>query len=419
MKHSYSVPPSASRLTQSLRDVGYDFQSAIADLVDNSVTAGASTVDIRITFAGSESFVSIADDGRGMTANALHEALRFGSRQTYKQGDLGRYGLGLKTASLSQARALTVMTKCERYKRTTARCLDLDLISEWDEWLIVDPGESAPVARSKELLEQGFSTVVMWQRLDRVLPERNPEGGWARRRIEALTEKTKAHLSMVFHRFLARDKPLVIQINGMPLEPWDPFGRSEVRTKELTPMTFELETPNSDVGVVRLERYILPAHGQFSSAKAFEALSGPLKWNRQQGLYFYRADRLVQWGGWAGNRAIDEHTKLARAALSFDTDLDDLFNTNVAKMRVSIPAGLKQRLTASLSELCQQAGLAYRRANRNHNFRDVSLVGAGADSEALFALRVAALASGDVQALERIIAQLRRDNPEMADRLGA
>lgn len=419
MKNSYSVPPSASRLTHSLRDVGYDFQSAIADLVDNSVTAGASIVDIRVVFAGSESFVSIADNGSGMTANSLHEALRFGSRQTYGQGDLGRYGLGLKTASLSQARALTVVSRTGQSKTATARCLDLDLISEWDEWLIVDPGPSSAVAASKKLLERGFSTVVTWDRLDRVLPERNPDGGWAKRRIEGMTEKTKAHLSMVFHRFLSRDTPLVIRINDEPLQPWDPFGRSEARTKQLTPMTFEVEGPDGTMGLVRLERFILPARGQFSSPQAFDALSGPLKWNRQQGLYFYRADRLVQWGGWAGARAIDEHTKLARASLSFDTDLDDLFNTNVAKMRVSLPSSIKQRLTPSISELCQQAGLAYRRANRNHALRDISLVGATADSEALFALRVAALASGDAQALERVLEQLRRDNPEMADRLGA
>src|SRR5699024_2256977 len=119
-------------------------------------------------------------------------------------------------------------------------------------------------------------------------------------------------------------------------------------------------------------------------------LSGPLKWNRQQGLYFYRANRLVQWGGWAGIRAIDEHTKLGRAALSFDTDLDDVFNTNVAKMRVSLPSGLKQRLTPAMAELCQQAGLVYRRANRNHGLRDATRTEEGVQvSEAVFALRVA------------------------------
>lgn len=415
---SYAVPPSAARLTHSLRDVGYDFQSAVADLVDNSITAEAQRVEVDIVFAGKESWVSIADDGSGMSANSLHEALRFGSRQTYDRGDLGRYGLGLKTASLSQARAITVVTRSSSGV-VSARSLDLDLIAEFDEWLIVDPGATPAVARATELLDSGFSTVVTWERLDRVLPARNIDGGWAKRRVESTAEKAKSHLSMVFHRYLSRRNPLKLRVNGSVVRPWDPFARNENRTQTLTPMTYEIERPEGGYGNVTLERYVLPPRGQFSSSQAFDSLSGPLKWNRQQGLYIYRADRLVQWGGWAGVRAIDEHTKLARAALSFDTDLDDLFNTNVAKMRVSLPSGVKQRIGPSVAELCQQAGIVYRRANRDHAMRNASAGEDGPGAEALFALRIAALASGDGQALDRILTKLREDNPEMAERLGA
>lgn len=416
--NSYSVPPSAARLTHSLRDVGYDFQSAVADLVDNSITAGASRVQVDVTFEGKDSWVSISDDGSGMSANRLHEALRFGSRQTYAQGDLGRYGLGLKTASLSQARAITVVSRSPS-GLVTARSLDLDLIAEFDEWLIVDPGQTAAVSRATELLDAGFSTVVTWERLDRVLPDRNTDGGWAKRRVESTTAKTKAHLSMVFHRYLSRRRALQMRVNGSRLRPWDPFAREEERTQTLTPMEYEIERPTGGYGRITLERYVLPPRGQFSSSQAFDALSGPMKWNRQQGLYIYRADRLVQWGGWAGVRAIDEHTKLARAALSFDTDLDDLFNTNVAKMRVSLPPGVKQRIAPSVSELCQQAGTIYRRANRDQVPKDAPNGASGPGPEALFALRVAALASGDSQALDRILSRLREDNPEMAEQWGA
>src|SRR5579859_5477255 len=101
---SAAITPSAARLTESLRDVGYDFPAAVADIVDNSVMAGASQVDIAIEFAGEDSRVVIADDGSGMSANGLIEALRYGSRRAYGDRDLGRYGLGLKTASLSQCR---------------------------------------------------------------------------------------------------------------------------------------------------------------------------------------------------------------------------------------------------------------------------------------------------------------------------
>ncbi|OLT39246.1 ATP-binding protein [Serinicoccus sp. CNJ-927] len=414
---SYAVPPSAARLTSSLRDVGYDFHSAIADLVDNSIAAGASQVDVEIVFDGEESYVTIADNGGGMSANGVQEALRFGSRRDYAQGDLGRYGLGLKTASLSHARAVTVVTRSAAGV-VTARTLDLDLIAEWDEWLIVDPGATTPVSRAKRKLEKGRSTCVIWERLDRALPERNPEGGWARRRLQSLADRTAEHLSMVFHRFLIDPKRLRLEVNGRRLDPWDPYAQSEKRTRELTPMTFEAETPDGHVGTVHLDRYILPSREQFSSLGEFERMSGPLKWNRQQGLYIYRANRLVQWGGWAGTRALDEHTKLARAALRFDTDLDVLFNTNVAKMRVSLPGNVKQPITPALTELAQAAGHEYRRANRMRTAEPGTGAPAGIDRESLLALRVAALAAGEKEALDRIFAKLRRDNPQLAQAMG-
>jgi Histidine kinase-, DNA gyrase B-, and HSP90-like ATPase len=111
MAKRLQVTPSAARLTQSLRDIGYDFPAAVADIVDNSVAAGASTVEVDIEFDGADSRVFIADDGVGMTSHALTEALRYGTRRGYARGDLGRYGLALKTASLSQCRCLTVVSR--------------------------------------------------------------------------------------------------------------------------------------------------------------------------------------------------------------------------------------------------------------------------------------------------------------------
>ena len=109
---------------------------------------------------------------------------------------------------------------------------------------------------------------------------------------------------------------------------------------------------------------MLPARDEFSSHEEFERYSGPLNWNRQQGIYIYRADRLVQWGGWNGIRGIDEHTKLARAALDFDTDLDSVFNINVAKMRVTLPPQIRQMLERPINELCSYADDRYRKASR-------------------------------------------------------
>ena len=139
---SAAITPSAARLTESLRDIGYDFPAAVADIVDNSVMAGASNVDVQIEFDGEDSYVAISDDGEGMTSNGLVEALRYGSRRPYGRSDLGRYGLGLKTASLSQCRSVTVIT-CRRSAPSYVRmyaCLTLTWIAELDEWLVCRAG---------------------------------------------------------------------------------------------------------------------------------------------------------------------------------------------------------------------------------------------------------------------------------------
>jgi hypothetical protein len=427
------ITPSAARLTESLRDIGYDFPAAIADIVDNSIMAGASRVDIVIEFDRENSSVVIADDGQGMSANGLVEALRYGSRRAYSSRDLGRYGLGLKTASLSQCRSVTVVSgKASRAGHTAVRTLDLDLIAEWDEWLVVEPRRDAAVARARERLAAGSGTVVIWRKLDRVLPEKRPDGGWARRRLEAMAGKTVEHLGIVFHRYLGGllGRDLVVTVNGEKVQPWNPFAPGEPYRAELPLQRFEVVVGDVS-GIVTLQRYILPARDQFSSAEEFENLSGPLNWNRQQGLYIYRADRLVQWGGWNGIRGIDEHTKLARAALDFSTDLDSVFNINVAKMRVTIPPQIRQMLERPINELCAQADYAYRKTSRGAAREQytgtrggptgrpvVETIGRPVGSEAGLALRAAAMQVGEYEAFRRIVATLSQQAPEIADGLG-
>ncbi len=422
--------PSASRLTRSLRDIGYDFVSAIADVVDNSIAADATEVSIEIVFDGEDSLVLIADNGTGMTSFQTIEALRFGTRRTYDGGDLGRYGLGLKTASLSQARALTVVTRSADRRRKVRRTLDLDLVERFDDWVITETTRSEATDRAEAMLGSSSGTVVVWQKLDRVLPSSGATGGWAKRRFENLTSKTRSHLSMVFHRYLSGENVdrISITVNGDKLDPWDPFVRHEAATQVLAPQEFELEHPGG-VGQVVVGRYILPGRRTFSSLDAFDAAAGPLNWNRQQGLYIYRENRLVQWGSWGGTRGIDEHTKLARASLDFGNELDSVFNINVAKMRVSIPGQLKQMLDRPISELCILADYTYRRQNGDETRdgerdRGGSSVSDCADSspsdlaEVGLALKAAAMQVGQYDALKAILALLTEQNPDAARSLG-
>ncbi|WP_435278964.1 ATP-binding protein [Streptomyces sp. 1222.5] len=429
-----SITPSAARLTESLRDIGYDFPAAVADLVDNSVSAGAEHVDVFIEFDGPESYVLIADDGAGMSESALTEALRFGSRRDYEQGELGRYGLGLKTASLSQCRAVTVATrKSVKVPRLYVRTLDLDVVSEADQWLVLKLGREGLPQRALTYLTEGPGTVVIWDKLDRVLPESRPEGGWARRRLDTLAKRTAAHLGMVFHRFLegtTGGRRLVITMNGEKIEPWNPFAPHEPARMELPSQRFEVTVGNIS-GTVQMSRYVLPAKEHFSSQEQFERMSGPLKWNRQQGLYVYRADRLVQWGGWNGIRGIDEHTKLARASLDFDTDLDGVFNINVAKVRVTVPVQLRQMLERPINELCSRADEAYRKTARGADvgnpgtrvprqaiWRGPESPESSAMKDAGLALRAASMQAGEYAALLRIVAILETEAPAVAQGLG-
>lgn len=416
-----TVTPSAARLTESLRDIGYDFSSAVADLIDNSISAGARKIRVQMEFDGEDSRVFIADDGAGMGVRDVKEALRFGSRRGYELGDLGRYGLGLKTASLSQGRSVTVVSRAKGVALQKQR-LDLDLIAEYDDWIVVVPAPDAAVVRARELLAGDPGTVVVWEKLDRILPAKQSTGGWAKRRFDGLRERLKTHLSMVFHRFLAGEgnvPKLEIWVDDEELTAWDPFQRQEQETRELGAESFEVMV-GDQVGKVYLRRFILPSRNAFSSHEAFDAASGPLKWNRQQGLYIYRANRLVQWGGWAGTRAVDEHTKLARASIDFDTDLDDAFNINVAKMRVALPPQLKQMLSRPVSELCILANNAYRldAPRRRHNTTAGASPEVSNGAEIGLAIKAALVRTGNFDALSAISQLLKKESPDLAKSLG-
>lgn len=414
------LTPSASRLTNSLRDIGYEFVTAVADIVDNSLSAGAARVDVLINFRGADSSVFIVDDGMGMTSQGLDEALRFGSRRSYSHNELGRYGLGLKTASLSQCRRLSVVSRrAPSRRRLNTRVLDLDHVALVDAWQVTDQASPLVTQYAEAALASGPGTVVAWEGLDRVLPERNPSGGWARRRLESLEKKTVAYLAMVFHRFLEGAGGVRISVNGSRVKPWDPFAQDESETVPLPPSVFEVEI-GGVTGSVRFRPFVLPPRNVFSSQEAFEHFSGPQKWNRQQGLYIYRAGRLIQGGGWCGIRGIDEHTKLARASLEFGTELDEVLQTNVAKMRVAIPQVLAQQLERPIKELCQFAESAYREAaaDRSEEQRSpTSAVGRELHSVGT-ALKAGAMAADEYASLSRIMLVVRSEDSELAAALG-
>ena len=366
--HREEIIPSAARLLTSLRDLGYDFVNAVADIIDNSIAAEAGRVDVTIQFDGADSWVRIADDGTGMSGIEISEAMRLGSHRDYGEDELGKFGLGLKTASLSQARSITVASRTSHERRQIeCRQLDLDDVEERDRWEILHPyAEDRPAEAVKPLLD-GTGTVVVWHKLDRVLNRRDPFGSWAERHLLALADRLDLHLGMVFGRFLSgearRHQELAITINGTSVEPWDPFCTTE-HTEHLP----ETELPVAG-SVVRYRPFVLPPQREFSDDETWRRASGPLQWNRQQGFYIYRADRMIQSGGWSWMRSQDEHTKLARAGLEFWPDLDEAFEINISKMRVKLPEELREQLKPLVSFLTRRADDRYRAGNRGRQAR--------------------------------------------------
>lgn len=362
-KSTLEVIPSARRLIRSLRDVGYDFTHSVADLVDNSVAAGASVIAIDMRFDGEDSWLRVSDNGAGMSGTNITEAMRFGTEREYEDDELGKFGLGLKTASLSQCSRLTVASRTDRgARRIEVRQWDLEHVEATNRWEIIDlPSDERPETLI-EPLRAAPGTVVLWERMDRVLEYKIPWGERAKTGFFNLAEELDLHLGMVFHRFLAgqakRKKKLKITLNGTTIEPWDPYARDEKATVSLPPQEFKIHGHDGP-GIVGYTPFILPQKERFSSLKAFNKYAGPAKWNYQQGFYIYRADRMIQSGGWCYMRTVDEHTKFARVAIDFWPDLDSAFDLNVAKARVNLPADLKTALQPNIEQLVKQARRVY------------------------------------------------------------
>lgn len=371
--------PGAKRLIESLRNMGYECSTAIADLIDNSIAAGASEIHIEIfSQQGSRpAAIVIADNGRGMDREALHEAMRFGAFQEYTADDLGKYGLGLKTASLSQCRTLTVSSKPKAGRDTRPRRnymrWDIDYVYGTDDWDLLAPTNDELEPWEADALNHEVArtngTVVLWTGLDEALPLLSAHEVRAREKFLAtLIDEVSGHLRMVFHRFMqgavTGRRKLNLYVCGERLVPWDPFCRNE-KTRELDIASFQLKVSLGDGSEsgesVTVSPFVLPREDEFSSREAWKDASGPRNWNQQQGFYFYRNNRLLQAGGWSYMRAVDEHTKLLRVAVDFSRDLDRAFAINITKMRARIPAEIKERVESQVSSWAKTARERYDR----------------------------------------------------------
>lgn len=352
MKRVESIP-NAQRTFRALRSLGYDLNSSIADIVDNSINPRVSSKNIKVKIGFNEEYeivCRIIDDGNGMNRDQLIEAMRIGSDSTYTKGDLGKFGLGMKTASLSHCNILTVISK-SKDSEINGCSWNLGEISKSQEWSLLELSKNEiNTTLNREKINLGKSgTIILWDQLFNLNREYNSYKNekLAQNFLFRKIEEIKLHLRMVFHRFLdsSYGKSLSIFLNEEKLQPWDPFCLSEDNTTHV-----KLKPEDSNLYIdgyedpVEIHAYVLPAKSDFSSLKAWSEAKGLLSWNDSQGYYIYRANRLIRFGGWHGTRAKDEHSKLARISIDISPEMDTEFSLTVHKKRVNFPEELFQHL---------------------------------------------------------------------------
>ena len=352
--------PSAARLLESMRDIGYSFESALADIVDNSISARAGRVEIvNDVDPTTGPYLAVFDDGHGMSADELTKAMQHGSRsprEVRANSDLGRFGLGMKTASLSQCRRLTVVSR--RDGELSGRCWDLDLVIEKDEWVlrILDKAEIFSLPLVDRLADQG--TLVLWEKLDRLDEVGNgTESAYAA--LNQLFGIARPHLALTFHRFIAPEpadetKKVNISINGAGVEALDPFAllmtpRSEPHPPEIIDMS---------QGAIKVQAFTLPHH-QRLSREQLQSLELGASLVERQGLYVYRAKRLIAGGTWLGLARRAELTKLLRVRVDVPNSLDTEWSVDVRKSRVRLPSSVRTRLRPLVERMTDSARRPY------------------------------------------------------------
>ena len=350
-----SVPPRAGAMIEALRGLGYSTATALADIIDNSISAGASRVDLQFHWADDHSHIMILDNGRGMSDEALERAMRLGDRNPLEKrsaADLGRFGLGLKTASFSQCRRLTVASR----QGGEVACLrwDLDVLAAADDdaWHLLE----GPAEGSETLLgalpSEGSGTLILWENLDRIVGPgfRSPD-------FLNLIDQVEQHLAMVFHRLLEGPRPafrLFINGDDNPVRPWDPFLTGFAGT-----MSLPADQLNGEGGMIEVQPHVLP-HKDRLTPQEYERAGGPEGWTAQQGFYIYRNRRLLVAGGWLGlgqGRAWtrEEAHRLARIRLDIPNTADAAWKIDIRKSTARPPAGLRIQLTRLAEDVRSRA----------------------------------------------------------------
>lgn len=368
----HELPPDAGRVIHSLRDSGYNFNTAVADIVDNSIAAKATIVKIFAVCStrNGDIRIIIADNGCGMDIDELCNALRYGSNEREDVHSLGKFGLGLKTASTSQCRNVILVSRKKYADKVNKLCLDIDHAERVGRWeYIEDDPTNIEVRYLEDVAGKNSGTAVIWEKCDRVMGRayRQPGGNTQQRAFKKKLKDLGFHLSLVFSRFLdvqdSRAANVKISINGTWLKPFDPFAL-QLDTRTSYEGKYKVLLPiGSTSHNVDIAAYVVPSRDelrlQADIDKVFPTGINP---DSMQGLYVYRENRLIHWGDWCGLYKNEFHYRLCRIALSFGSDLDDYFNVDFQKSKVSIDDSISGWLVDNvLTRARSEADARYRK----------------------------------------------------------
>lgn len=338
-------------MIETFRSIGYNIETAVADIVDNAISAGARNVWIGYVWRGAETTLWIKDDGIGMDDAGLIQALRPGSKDPQEQRDpkdLGRFGLGLKTASFSQCRCVTAVSK-QLGGESAHWAWDLDYVREHNTWDLIR--RPLPSWVDDEMQGLASGTMIIWDQMDRLVRDLKSEDKDSHKKFLEVMDIVRRHCAMVFHRFIQR-RNLSIFFQGVVIEPWDPFLEDHSATQKFP----EDKLSN---GRVTMKGFVLPHQSKIDEL-AFRAASGIKGWNAHQGFYIYRGDRLLLAGDWLRLFKKEEHYKLARIQINLPNDMDDAWQIDIKKSVARPPLLLREQLKSYASTVRLQAVEVYR-----------------------------------------------------------
>lgn len=351
--HVEVVQPNVKNFIKSLRDIGYSFEIAVADIIDNSITAKARNIFLNAQQEPSLIF-SILDDGFGMNESELIEAMRLSSKDpddNRNSDDLGKFGLGLKTASFSQCKKLTVISKKEN--RIFAKRWDLDYISTRNEWYLITPPiqEVENYYFYQELLAMESGTIIIWEDIDR----------YPKNEFIDIIFNLRNHLSLVFHRFIESNK-LKIYINNGELEPFNPFNPNNLSTQQISPEKI-LFFGNE----IKIQPYILPHHSKLTQLE-YDRYATEEGYIKSQGFYLYRANRLLVYGTWWGLHKANDAHKLVRIQIDISNTQDKYWGIDVKKSMARPHHTIKNDLKRIISVITPKSSKIY--TNRGNIIED-------------------------------------------------